>query len=137
MMTSTASPASPASPSPSPGAVEALYATGHWLYSRDRFAHAQSVFRAMIHLAPDDERGWLALGACHEALGQAGIALELYTAAAGETQAPRCQLARARILRRRGLEGEAHAALREADRLAEHRCDYEVRRLVAVEREQP
>jgi tetratricopeptide (TPR) repeat protein len=118
---------------PSPGAVEALYATGHWLYSSERFAHAQSVFRAMIHLAPGDERGWLALGACYEALGDAAAALELYALAAADTVAPRCLLARARILRRHGLEAEARAAVREASRIAEHQRDHELRRLVATE----
>ena len=43
-------------PEPSPGAIEALYATGHWLYSQQRIAHALTVFRAMIHIAPDDEQ---------------------------------------------------------------------------------
>jgi len=43
-------------------AVEALYATGHWLLSQERIAQAIVVFRAMIHVAPHDERGWLALG---------------------------------------------------------------------------
>jgi tetratricopeptide (TPR) repeat protein len=120
---------------PSPGAIEALYATGHWLYSQDRFAHAQSVFRAMIHIAPHDERGWLALGACHEAIDQHDIALELYTTAVGVATAPRCELARARILRMRGLNGEARRALEQAARIAEHTRDDELRRLVAAERQ--
>jgi Flp pilus assembly protein TadD len=120
-------------PPPSPGALEALYATGHWLYSQDRFANAQSVFRAMIHLAPEDERGWLALGACHEALEEDDVALELYGAAATETTAPRCELARARILRRRGRDTEARAAVAEAARIAEQLRDYELRCLVVAE----
>jgi hypothetical protein len=124
-------------PQPSPGALEALYATGHWLYSRDRFAHAQSVFRAMIHIAPEDERGWLGLGACHEALEQEDIALEIYVSGTGATCAPRCELASARILRRRGLEVEAYRAIDQAARIAEHQRDDELRRLVAAERGQP
>ena len=36
----------------SPRAIEALYATGHWLYSQLRIEQAMPVFRAMIHLAP-------------------------------------------------------------------------------------
>lgn len=124
-------------PQPSPGALEALYATGHWLYSRDRFAHAQSVFRAMLHIAPEDERGWLGLAACHEALDQEDIALEIYLGAAASAVAPRCELARARILRRRGLEVEAHRAVEQAARIAEHQRDDELRELVAAERGRP
>lgn len=123
---------------PSQGALEALYATGHWLYSQDRLTHAQNVFRAMVHLAPRDERGWLALGACHEAIDQHDIALELYAAAVSVAQtAPRCEIARARILRRRGLTREAQFALEEAGRIAEELRDDELRRLVAAERTRP
>ena len=125
-------------PPPSRGAIEALYATGHWLYSQDRFSHAQSVFRALIHIAPDDERGWLALGACHEAMDQHDIALELYVAAGSVVHtAPRCELARARILRRRGLVREAREAIDEAARIAEELHDNELRNLVAAERGAP
>jgi tetratricopeptide (TPR) repeat protein len=125
-------------PTPSPGAIEALYATGHWLYSQDRFRHAQSVFRALIHIAPDDERGWLALGACHEAMDQHDIALELYeTAGTVVHTTPRCELARARILRRRGHVDEAREAVDEAARIADELRDDELRKLVAAERRRP
>jgi tetratricopeptide (TPR) repeat protein len=125
-------------PEPSPGAIEALYATGHWLYSQQRIAHALTVFRAMIHIAPDDERGWLALGACHEAQEQNDIALEIYMAAAAVTgMAPRCELARARLLRARGLLEEARGALAEAARIAEHFHDDDLHMLVAAERRRP
>jgi tetratricopeptide (TPR) repeat protein len=120
---------------PSTGALEALYATGHWLYCQDRFAHAQNVFRAMVHLAPRDERGWLALGACHEAVDQHDIAMELYSAAIDMADvAPRCELARARILRQRGRDREALEAIEEAARIAEEIRDDELQRLVAQER---
>jgi hypothetical protein len=130
-------PMSTISPQPSAGALEALYATGHWLYQRDRFAHAQSVFRAMIHIAPDDERGWLGLGACHEALDQEDIALEIYGTASSTATAPRCDLARARILRRRGLAIEAQRAVERAGSIAERTRDDELRQLVAAERGRP
>jgi tetratricopeptide (TPR) repeat protein len=120
---------------PAPSALEALYATGHWLYSQDRFKHAQNVFRAMVHLAPRDERGWLALGACHEAVDQHDIAMELYSAAVSVAHtAPRCEVARARILRRRGLDREAQASLAQAERIAEQLQDEDLRQLVAIER---
>lgn len=121
--------------SPSKGTLECLYATGHWLYSERRYRHAKNVFRAMVHLASFDERGWLALGACHEAEHQLDIALELYTAAVGMADlAPRCELARARILRQRGRDGEAAQAVAEAARIAEEIQDDELRRLAAEER---
>jgi hypothetical protein len=122
---------------PSPGALEALYATGHWLYSLERFVHARSVFRAMIHIAPEDERGWLALGACHEAEDQEDIAMELYMTACAMATAPRCELARARLLRRKGLEVEAFRAVEQAARIAEQLRDDELRQLVAAERGRP
>lgn len=121
-------------PAPSPGAVEALYATGHWLYTLERFDDAKDVFRALIHVAPEDERGWLALGACHEAADQHDIAFELYDAATSLASAPRCDIARVRILRRRGLESEARRTLDEVARLAECQHDHELRSLVAAER---
>ncbi len=121
-------------PGVSPGAIEALYATGHWLYSQLHFDRAVSVFRAMIHIAPHDERGWLALGACHESQDQHDIALELYGAAATMAHAaPLCALARARILRARGHEAEANEAIALAARIADELHDDELRGLVASE----
>jgi Tfp pilus assembly protein PilF len=120
---------------PSKGTLESLYATGHWLYSQHRFKHAKNVFRAMVHLAPRDERGWLALGACHEAEDQLDIALELYTAAVGMADvAPRCELARARVLKMKGRDAEAQHAVEEAARIAEELQDDELRCLAAHER---
>lgn len=119
----------------SPRAIEALYATGHWLYSQLRIEQAMPVFRAMIHISPHDERGWLALGACHEAEDQPEIALEIYGAAtAVAPAAPRCELARARLLLARGMAREARAALDEAARIADQLHDDELRALVATER---
>ncbi len=125
-------------PKVSPNAIEALYATGHWLYSQQRIAHAITVFRAMIHLAPRDERGWLALGACHETQDQADIALELYAAATAVAgSAARCELARARIWRARGQDAEARGAVEEAARIADETHDDDLRKLVAAERRRP
>jgi Flp pilus assembly protein TadD len=118
----------------SPSAAEALYATGHWLYSRQRIGHAIVVFRALIHVAPQDERGWLALGACHESRDQKDLALELYAAAAVEANpAPRCELARTRLLRAGGMLAEAAEALTEADRAARELGDGDLALLVAEE----
>jgi tetratricopeptide (TPR) repeat protein len=115
---------------PSEQSVEALYATGHWLLSANRFADAAIVFRAMALAAPSDERSWLALGTCHEAVGQHRISTSLYEIAS-EVAAPaiRCEIARARSLRRLGLDDEAADALERARSLA---TDHGADDLVAV-----
>lgn len=104
--------------------IEALYATGHWLLSAERFADAAVVFRAMALASPSDERGWLALGTCHEAIGQHRISTSLYEIA-GEVAAPaiRCRIARARSLRALGHDDEAAEALEHARDLAIDRDD--------------
>src|SRR5690242_8563786 len=89
-------------------ALDALYATGRGLHDAERFTDAAAVFRVMILSAPEEERGYLALGSCHEGLGQEGIALEIYGAATVTLpHAPRCHLARARLLRAGGHDEEA------------------------------
>lgn len=81
-------------------AIEALYATGHWLHTSGRHAEASEVFRVMTMTRPDDERGWLALGACHEAVGQKSLAIQLYEiASVAAAPAVRCAIARGRALR--------------------------------------
>ena len=72
-------------------ALDALFATGQWLHSRQRYADASAVFRVIVLCAPDEERGYLALGACHEGLGQDSIALEIYGMAVLTLPAPRCR----------------------------------------------
>lgn len=125
---------SPVLPSTSEHAIEALYATGHWLFMQQRVAQALSVFRAMIHLAPEDERGWLATGFCYEAQSQADLALHIYAAALQLAEpAARCAVAQARILRTRGLIHEARRALAHAARAADAAQDEELRTLVANE----
>jgi hypothetical protein len=117
-------------------ALEGLYATGHWLYSRARYKDASAIFRVMVLCLPDEERGYLAFGACHEGLGQDAIALEIYNTATLSTPlAPRCHVARARLLRRCGLSDNADAALDEADWIANIQDDPHLKALVASERE--
>jgi tetratricopeptide (TPR) repeat protein len=124
----------PVLPPVSENALEALYATGYWLFTQRCTAHALAVFRGLVHLAPRDERGWLALGACYEAQEQHDHALTLYEWASqmGAT-APRCEVARARILRARGQVHEARGALAEAARLAHDLHDEELSAIVASE----
>lgn len=84
-------------------AAEALYSTGHWLLGRERLADAADVFRLMLQLVPEDERGWLGLASAHERLRQPDIALELLRAACEATPpALRCRQARCRLLHRAG-----------------------------------
>ena len=99
--------------------VETLYATGHWLLTAERFADAAIVFRTMTMAAPSDERAWLALGTCHEGIGQLQIATALYRLAeAVAAPAIRCAIARGRALRALGRNEQAEAALERARDLA-------------------
>ncbi len=90
--------------------TESLYAVGHRLLENDRMSDAADVFRVLLRAAPTDERGWLALGLCHERSDQLRIALELYSAGSVVAEpSPLLHIARARLLR--GLEDEAAARL--------------------------
>lgn len=115
-------------------AIEAMYATGHWLLSVQRLGDAGEVFRLMVANAPDDERSWLGLGATHEALGQHGIASELYRL--GSTCAPfaRCALARARALVALGKTEEADEAFDAALTLARETEAVELESMILAER---
>jgi len=119
-------------------ALEALYATGHWLLSRNRIEDAASVFRGMAVLAPDDERPWLALGACHEARKEIQLALDMYSTGQVLTRpAVRSRLARARTLESLGRDDEATLALASAEDAAEVSGDEELIALVSSERGTP
>jgi hypothetical protein len=120
-------------------AIDAIYATGHWLLGREQTAEAAKVFRTMILAAPRDERGWLGLGECHERIRQPRIAAELYGAgsvAAGPTettQSVRCLLARARVLVALDREADAADAIHAASQAAEAQENEELESLVADE----
>jgi Flp pilus assembly protein TadD len=118
--------------------IEALYATGHWLLSQDRTADAACVFRAMALLASTDERAWLALGACHEALDQPKLALEMYgTGHVLARPSVRCDIARARLLRAGDRKDDADAVLEKAAETAETLDDEALIHLVEAERRLP
>jgi tetratricopeptide (TPR) repeat protein len=100
-------------------AIESLYATGYWLLEQHRYADAASVFQTMLVAAPTDERSWLALGACHEAVGQPAIAEKLYRSGVEVAEpAVRCAVAQARTLRELGRDDEADLAFDRAEVLA-------------------
>jgi hypothetical protein len=127
-------------------AIEAIYATAHWLLGRERVADAAKVFRTMIRAAPGDERGWLGLGECHERIHQPRIAAELYGAGslaasvkrvgdgAGIVPSVRCLLARARVLAANDRAEDALGALEAAAQAAADQDDDELATLVAKER---
>jgi Flp pilus assembly protein TadD len=95
--------------------TEVLYSTGYWLYQHERYADAASVFRSLATCVPADERGWLGLGACHEAWGQPEIALEMYgTGRVLAAPAPLCAQAAAKLFRMFGREEDAEVAEEDA-----------------------
>ena len=115
--------------------IEKLYSVGFWLYGQGRYADAALAFRTMLRTAPNDERSWLSLGACHEKIDQFRIALELY--GSGTAVIPgsvRCHLARARALAQLGRDSEARDALDAASGAADDQGDDELVRLVESER---
>ena len=119
---------------PNSASIEALYATGHWLLNAERFSDAAIVFRMMALADATDERAWLALGGCHEGIGQHDIASSLYEIAATvAAPAVRCAIARGRALRMLGRHGEADAAFERARDLAVDRDDDELARLAERE----
>jgi tetratricopeptide (TPR) repeat protein len=121
-------------PPPSLQAIEALYATGYGLFRQGRLADAESVFRAMVYMSPQDERAWLALGVCYEAQEHLDMALQIYASANRWLgSAPRCEIARARILRAYGRPHEARRALAQASRSPLAAQDRELRAIIADE----
>ncbi len=114
-------------------AVDGLYACGHALLTDGRYADAACVFRALAAAAPEEERGWLGLGACHEAVGQHTVAIELYATAEKLVPSPvRTAIAHARALR---VIGSDHIADGMLDVAADHAVgDSELETLVCTER---
>lgn len=115
--------------------IEAVYATGHWLLESNRHADAAKVFRVMTLTKPDDERGWLALGACHEGIGQKRIASELYRIASSvAAPAIRCAIAQGRVLRSLDLDEQATEAFDNAYALALAEGENELAQIALIER---
>jgi hypothetical protein len=117
-----------------PTVIEVLYAAGKGLLERGQTSESADVFRAMLVTAPSDERSWLGLGACHEALCQDAIALELYAMGTAASGSVRCQVARSRVLRALGREADAETALDRAEDAAGSASDDDLVALVARER---
>lgn len=115
-------------------AADTLYSLGHWLLTVDRTSDAADVLRVLLLASPEDERGWLGLGECHERTDQPRIALELYSAGSvAAAPSVRCQVGRARILRALGRDDEADEAARLALDLAEATADASLLALALAE----
>lgn len=117
-------------------ALEALYATGHWLLGQGRFENAAEVFRAIATARPSDERGWLGLGQAHEGASHALIANEMYATGVTLARSGRCAIALSRLMRERGRDSEAAEAIDFADHVARENADDALEALVAYERGQ-
>lgn len=115
--------------------ADGLYSIGHSMLEADRWRDAADVFRAMVLTAPRDERSWVALGKCHEELGQPEVAVELYSL--GTLCVPdgvRCRVALSRALRERGDDLNADSVMDAAAALAADSDDDELRRLTETNR---
>jgi hypothetical protein len=117
-------------------AIEALYATGHWLLDHGRHADAAEVFRAMARACPEDERCWLGLGQAHEGADQRLIAKEMYVTGVTLANGGRCAIALTRVLREMGNDDGASLALEHAEALAERNDDEALAALVSWEKAQ-
>lgn len=85
---------------------ESLYASAFEMRVIDPF-RAVALFHLLSKLAPTDERGWLGVGACHEALNADDIALSVYTFGQAAARSARCVVARARMLVKIGRDADA------------------------------
>src|SRR4029077_18666198 len=113
----------PGAPHSRSRAIEAIYATAHWLLAREHARDAAKVFRFMLQIAPRDERGWLGLGECHERIDQPRVAAELFAAGSVIAAPPgrvsvRCLVARARTMAKLGRSGDVEWTLNTAERAA-------------------
>jgi hypothetical protein len=115
-------------------AIEALYATGHWLLGQCRHKDAADVFRTMVNAQPEDERGWLGLGQAHEGANQKLIAREMYLTGVTIAHGGRCAIALSRILGDMGQDAEAAEVIDFADAVAKENDDEALAALVSHER---
>jgi len=118
-------------------ALEALYTTGLWLIDQNRLNDAARVFQAMMVCQPTDERGWLALGTCHEKMDNVKVAYSIFEAGRhAASPSARCEIARARAARALGNEDLALEAYDAAIAAAEAADDEQLQSLATMEREQ-
>ena len=86
-------------------------------------------------MAPEDERGWVGLGMCHEGIEQLRIAKEIYAAGTTLAKSPvRCAVALVKVLRRLGDEDAAGEILAMAEDMLDGSTDDDARLLVEHEK---
>jgi tetratricopeptide (TPR) repeat protein len=96
-------------------ALDTLYAAGHYFLQKNRVQDALVFFRMMLVTGPEDERGFLAMGHCHELLGSQDLAMEIYgTGVQIAKKKVRAFCACARIAERTGDSDKADQILAEA-----------------------
>jgi hypothetical protein len=115
-------------------AIESLYATGKWFLDQGDPLKAVDIFRVLVLVASSDERGWLGIGACHDALGQQAVALDLYTLGAEASKSARCHIARARLFKALSRDEDADAALDAAEMALASIVDADAEELLLHER---
>ncbi|MBX3205877.1 MAG: hypothetical protein KF764_12460 [Labilithrix sp.] len=116
---------------PAAALVESMYALAFELISVERWCDASDVLRAMLLVTPNDERAWLGLGRCHDALGQREVAVELYTMClVALPRAVRTRIALASLLGDASREDDVDLLLRQAGDIADALDDAELVELV-------
>lgn len=115
--------------------ADALYTVGHWLIEQSRHDDAKHVFRTMLALEATDERGWLALGICHEETHELDKAAQLYALGPAACKSgTRCLIALARVQRRLGDDDLAEDTYGRAARLASESEDDTLVDIINAER---
>jgi hypothetical protein len=116
--------------------MDALYYVGHKLLADGRPVDAAVVFRAMLMTSAGDERAWVGLGACHEALDQLDLAREMYgTGRVLAKPAGRCEIGLLRLARSAGDGDLVASCLDRASDIAAETEDPELAQLVRYERQ--
>ncbi|MBP9112727.1 MAG: hypothetical protein KBF88_07945 [Polyangiaceae bacterium] len=111
----------------SPVAADDLYALGHSFLSHDESKRALVAFRAMLMVAPQDERAWIGLAQAHAMLCDIGVALELFGAGMVACRSARAGLMRARLLETEGRTRELNDTLVHVSSLVDDNTDADVR----------
>ncbi len=112
--------------------VEAAYRLAYELMGQQKHKKAAILLRLMLQLAPTDERAWLALGSCHQQIGQSTAAQKLFAAGVAAARSAKCSVALARIAQ----EFDEDAALEHyetAVEQAEQAGDYDLARAIRSE----
>lgn len=112
-------------------AAETFYAAARWHMEHGDHRRAVSILQGVTMMQPNVERTWLALGQCHEVMGQPAIALQLYLVGSRVAKnAVRCLLAAATLCRAQENDERAVEFEQLARARAEESADDELVELV-------